>query len=89
MDKFASTDTLAGMLQRGEYKRLVMENDDDLDFFDPKKTDKSFETVFENYEAYTSRPDNYDYFAQRQVKQKQGGLSTHENPVTETKGETG
>jgi len=67
MEKFASTGTLIGMLQRGEYKRPVMENDESvLDFFDPEGAEKAFETVLENYKEHTSRPDNYDYFARRQ-----------------------
>jgi len=69
MEKFASTDTLMGMLQRGEYKCPVMENDDGvLDFFDSEKAEKTFEAVFKNYQEHTSRPDNYDYFARRQAK---------------------
>jgi hypothetical protein len=66
MEKFASTDTLMGMLERGEYKRPVMENDEnDLDFFDPDKADEAFEAAFENYKEHTSRPENYEYFARR------------------------
>jgi hypothetical protein len=56
MKKFASTDTLMKLLESGKYKRLVMENEEDI---------LVTEEVFENYKAYTSRPDNYDYFTRR------------------------
>jgi hypothetical protein len=58
MEKFASTDDLMRLLESGEYKRLVMEDDEDV-----LKSEEDFEEVFENYKAYTSRPDNYDYLA--------------------------
>jgi hypothetical protein len=65
MKKFASTDTLMKLLESGKYKRLVMENEEDI-----LVTEEAFEAVFENYKAYTSRPDNYDYFARRQISQQ-------------------
>jgi len=66
MENFASTDTLVNMLESGTYKRLVMKNDeDDLDFFDPKKAEEAFDAAFESYKAHTNRPDNYDYLARR------------------------
>jgi hypothetical protein len=62
MEKFASTDTLMKMLEEGRYKRLVMENDEDF-----LVSEDAFDQIFENYKNYTARPDNYDYFARRQL----------------------
>jgi len=64
MEKFASTDTLMNLLENGKYKRLVMENNEDV-----LTSEKDFEAIFENYKAYASCPDNYAYFASRQIKQ--------------------
>ena len=63
MERFASTDELMRLLKDDEYKRLVMENDEDV-----LNSEEAFETVFENYKAHTSRTDNYDYFARRPIK---------------------
>jgi hypothetical protein len=71
MERFASTETLMKLLESGEYKRLVMENEDE-DFSEPEKI---FENIFENYKAYTSRPDNYDYFSRRKINPNKDGNS--------------
>ena len=66
MEKFASTDTLVEMLERGTYKRPVMQNDEhSLDFFDPENAEKAFDAAFESYKEHTNRPGNYDYLARR------------------------
>jgi len=59
MKEFESTKTLMEMLKTGQYKRPVMENNEEDAI--------NFEEVFENYKAYTSRPDNYDYFTRRKT----------------------
>jgi len=63
MEKFASTVRLMELLKTGKYKRLVMENEEDV-----LNSEEDFKAVLENYKAYTSRPDNYDYFARRPIK---------------------
>lgn len=66
MEKFASTDTLMKLLKNGRYKRLVMENHDDV-----LDSEEDFEAVFENYKAYVSNPDNYAYFERRSKSKPQ------------------
>ena len=69
MSRFASTNTLKEMLERGEYKRLVMENDEEaLNFFHPEKSNEAFETALTSYQEHTAQPSNYDYLVRRQVK---------------------
>ncbi len=65
MEKFESTDTLMELLESGKYKRLVMENEEDI-----LVSEESFDLVVENFKARTSRPDNYDYITRRQIKSK-------------------
>ena len=60
MKKFKSTETLMAMLESGDYKRPLMQNDKTA--FNPEET---FESVFQNFKARTSRPNNYDYFTRR------------------------
>jgi hypothetical protein len=69
MEKFASTSTLMELLGSGDYKRPVMENEEDaLDLSDSAKAETTFSEIFDDYKTYASRPDAYDYFASRQVK---------------------
>jgi predicted Zn-dependent protease len=56
------------LLRNGRYKRLVMENDGDaLD------TKESIDAMFADVRVRMSRPDSYDYFARRQVRETEGG----------------
>ena len=62
MEKFASTDTFVELLKNGQYKRIVMENDEDA-----LASEEAFDEVLENFKANIARPGNFDYFTSRQT----------------------
>ena len=53
-----------GFRNNNRPQRLVMANDDEID---PAKAHETFNAVFENYKARTSRSDNYAYLEKRSI----------------------
>jgi hypothetical protein len=63
MKNYESTDVFMDMLEKGKIKCLVMENEEDV-----LVSPVAFESLADGYEKYTSAPDNFDYFAQRHLR---------------------
>jgi hypothetical protein len=68
MKRFASTDTLMELLESGDYKCLVMENDEEV-----LDTKEDIEAMFKDVQTRMSCPNTYDYFTRRQVRETKGG----------------
>ena len=66
MEHFESTGKLMQMLQSGEYRRLVMENQENT-----LNSKEDFEAVFEDYKVNTAHPGNYEYFTRRPLMNNQ------------------
>ena len=62
MEKFESTKHCMELLKSGQYKCLVMENEEEV-----LKSEEDFKVLCEAYKAQTALPDNYDYLLRRQV----------------------
>jgi hypothetical protein len=62
MKQFESTETLIKMLKNGQYKRLVMENEDEFTV-----SPESMNELAKTFEENIASPGNFDYLSKRKI----------------------